>query len=195
MVIDRSQITLGILAGGRATRLDGLDKAWLERDGVPQVLRIARRFDAQVATVIVSANRDLSRYTDHGIAPVPDGLTCAGPMAGLDAMSRACRTPWLLTVPVDVIGVNECLSQTLAAEASPAGAFAVDEDGPQPLVALWCMDALREVIASAIANRDFAIHALQERLDMTRVHFAGVRFGNLNTPADLVAAGMDRHHE
>ena len=36
-------ITVGILGGGRATRLGGADKAWLIRDGQPQVLRLARR--------------------------------------------------------------------------------------------------------------------------------------------------------
>jgi molybdopterin-guanine dinucleotide biosynthesis protein A len=34
--------------------------------------------------------------------------------------------------------------------------------------------------------------ALQARLQMTAVHFKGVRFGNLNTPDDLQAAGI-RH--
>lgn len=195
MVIDPDSITLGILAGGRATRLDGLDKAWLERDGVPQVLRIARHFDSHVATVIASANWNLPRYSDHAIVAVADDLPDAGPMAGLDAMSRICRTPWLLTIPVDVIGVNECLLQTLAAEAGINGAFAIDDDGTQPLVALWRMVALRELIASAIASHEFAIHALQARLKMARVHFLGVRFGNLNTPADLIAAEMDQTHE
>lgn len=187
----KSDITLGILAGGRASRLGGLDKAWLERGGVPQVLRIARRFDAQVATVIVSANRDLSRYAEHGMATVADALPDAGPIGGLDALARICHTPWLLTLPVDVIGVNECLLQTLAAEATATGTFAADDDGPQPLVALWCLDALSEAIAAAIASRDFAIHALQERLKMAQVRFAGVRFGNLNTPTDLSAAGIE----
>lgn len=195
MVIDPDSVTLGIFAGGRASRLDGLDKAWLERDGIPQVLRIARCFDSQVATVIASANRDLSRYTDHGLAPVADEVADAGPMAGLDAISRMCRTRWLLTIPVDVIGVDECLLQNLAAEAGTTGSFAIDRDGPQPLVALWHVERLRAGIASAIASEKFAIHALQDRLKMARVHFPGVRFGNLNTPADLIAAGMDQRDE
>ena len=46
-MLERGALTLGILAGGRATRLGGRDKAWLQRDGVPQVVRIARRFDAE----------------------------------------------------------------------------------------------------------------------------------------------------
>jgi molybdopterin-guanine dinucleotide biosynthesis protein A len=187
----KSDITLGILAGGRASRLGGLDKAWLERAGVPQVLRIARRFDAQVATVIVSANRDLSHYSEHGFTAVVDGLPDAGPIGGIDALTRTCRTPWLLTLPVDVVGVNECLLQTLGAEASATGVFAVDDDGPQPLVALWQADALREAIAAAIASRNFAVHVLQDQLGMTQVRFPGVRFGNLNTPADLLAAGIE----
>ena len=186
----KSDITLGILAGGRASRLGGLDKAWLERDGVPQVLRIARRFDAKVATVIVSANQDLPRYVDHGLTAVVDDVLEVGPIGGIDTLIRTCRTPWLLTIPVDVIGVNECLLRTLAAEAAATGAFAVDDDGPQPLVALWRVDALREAIAAAIARRNFAIHALQDQLGMAQVRFSGVRFGNLNTSADLIAAGI-----
>ena len=58
-MLPASQVTLGILAGGRATRLGGRDKAWLTRGGVPQVLRIARRFGAECSAVCVSANRDL----------------------------------------------------------------------------------------------------------------------------------------
>ncbi len=110
-------------------------------------------------------------------------------------MARTCTTQWLLTLPVDVMAVNEPLLRTLAAEATGNGAFATDDDGLQPLVALWRVEALREAISAVVVSHDFAIHALQQRLKMTRVHLVGVRFGNLNTPADLIAAGMDRHHE
>jgi molybdopterin-guanine dinucleotide biosynthesis protein A len=34
------------------------------------------------------------------------------------------------------------------------------------------------------------VQALQTRRGMARVRFAGVRFGNLNTPGDLAAAGI-----
>ena len=185
-----AQVTLGILAGGRAMRLGGIDKAWLERDGVPQVLRFVRRFASQVDAVLVSANRDPARFAAHGLATVADVVPDAGPIGGIDALARECRTPWLLTLPVDLVGVNECLLQSLSAAAAGHGAFAVDDAGPQPLVALWIVAGLRERVAAAIADHDFAIHRLQERLGMPAVRFAGVRFGNLNTPADLAAAGM-----
>jgi len=188
--IGAPEITLGILAGGRATRLGGCDKAWLERDGVPQVLRMSRRFASEVSTVLVSANRHDARYPSHGLTMVADRIPDVGPLGGLDALAAACTTPWLLTIPVDLVGVNECLVPTLIASAGDNGAFAQDDDGLQPLVALWRIEKLRPVVTEAMKAGEHAIQALQARMDMACVPFTGVRFGNLNTPADLVAAGI-----
>ena len=183
-------ITLGLLAGGAGSRLGGADKAWLQRGGMPQVLRLAKRLSGETASVLVSANRDLQRYTDAGLTASPDRRSNIGPIAGLDALVAACATPWLLTIPVDLVDVNDCLLRTLAAAAGE-GAFAIDDDGAQPLVALWRVETLRATSSQALAENDTAIHALQARIGMTGVRFAGFRFGNLNTPADLAAAGIE----
>jgi molybdopterin-guanine dinucleotide biosynthesis protein A len=184
-------VTLGILAGGRATRLGGRDKAWLERDGMPQVVRIAGRFSAQVQRILVSANTGAGRYHAHGLTVVPDQEPGLGPLAGLDALARACDSEWLLTLPVDIVGCNECLLPTMALGATETGAFAADEEGVQPLVALWRVERLREGARRALVGDDHAVRALQARLEMACVRFDGVRFGNLNTPGDLRAAGFD----
>ena len=189
-MIGISDITLGILAGGRATRLSGCDKAWLERDGVPQVLRMSRRFAAEVSSVLVSANRLDARYPLLGLTVVADRIQDVGPLGGLEALAAACRTSWLLTVPVDLVGVNECLVPTLIASAGDNGAFAQDDDGLQPLVALWRIETLRRDLTEAMRAGEHATQALQARMGMSCVRFTGVRFGNLNTPADLVAAGI-----
>lgn len=190
--ISTADITLGLLAGGRASRLQGVDKSWLVRDGLPQVLRWQRRFAGEVRHVHVSANRDLQRYADAGLEAVPDRLEGdRGPIAGLDALLARCETPWLFTLPVDLVGTNDCLLRTLVAERGQDGAFAEDEDGPQPLVALWRVEAARDAVARCITDGETAVHRLQARLSMTSVRFPGVRFGNLNTPDDLVAAGFD----
>lgn len=185
-----SAITLGILAGGGATRLGGCDKAWLERDGVPQVVRLAQACTGAFSAVLVSANRDLPRYAQQGLVAVADRVRDAGPLGGLDALAHACATPWLLTLPVDLVGVNECLLPTLRAAAGGHGAVTVDDDGLQPLVALWRTAALRDAAVAALADADHAVHALQSRLGMTRVRLAGVRLGNVNTFADMAAAGI-----
>ena len=187
-MLERGALTLGILAGGRATRLGGRDKAWLQRDGVPQVVRIARRFDAECGAVLVSANRDLSRYAEHGLRAVADEVADIGPLGGIDMLCAHCETPWLLTMPVDIVDANDCLLRTLA-NAGDDGAVADDGDGLQPLVALYRVEALREAVAAAIAAGDFSVQAMQQRMALARVRFAGLRFGNLNTPDDLRLAG------
>lgn len=184
-------ITLGVLAGGRATRLGGLDKAWLERGGVPQVLRWQRRFAHEVAAMLVSANRDLPRYAEVHLPAVADRVSGdVGPLAGLESLLAHCTTPWLLTLPVDLVGVNECLLPTLVSASGETGAFAQDEEGEQPLVALWRTETARPAVARALASGHHAIRSLQEALSMHPVRFTGVRFGNLNTRDDLRAAGM-----
>jgi molybdopterin-guanine dinucleotide biosynthesis protein A len=121
---------------------------------------------------------------------VADRIPDVGPLGGLDALAAACATPWLLTIPVDLVGVNECLLPTLIASAGDSGAFAQDDDGVQPLVALWRVEKLLRAVPRALEAGEYAMQSLQERMDMVCVRFTGVRFGNLNTPADLVAAGM-----
>ena len=187
-MLPASQVTLGILAGGRATRLGGRDKAWLARGGTPQVLRIARRFGAECSAVCISANRDLDAYATHGLDAVSDRHPDIGPMGGIDALLAACRTPWLLTLPVDLVDANDCLLRSLAA-AGGDGALAEDDDGLQPLVALYRVDALRDPLQQAITARQYSVQTLQAQLGLPIVRFSGFRFGNLNTPEDLRLAG------
>ena len=184
-----SSVTLGILAGGRGSRLGGCDKAWIVRDGLSQVERIARRFEHQTRTVIVSANRDGARFEALGFRVVADRVPDLGPIGGLDALAHACTTPWLLTVPVDLVSVNDCLLRTLAS-AGGQGASVEDEDGVQPLVALWWVEALRGEVDARLRGPDGerSVQDLQASLAMPRIRLNGVRFGNLNTRDDLDAA-------
>lgn len=183
-------LTLGLLAGGRASRLGGRDKAWLERDGQPQVMRLQHAFAPRVARVLVSANAALDRYAALGLATVQDRIPDAGPISGLDALVAATTTPWLLTLPVDLVHVDTRLLPMLALLTGDTGAYAIDDDGVQPLVALWPVARARPVIDAAFARGDYAIRGLQQGLGMQAVRLDGVRFGNLNTPDDLIDAGI-----
>lgn len=185
-------ITLGIVAGGRASRLGGLDKAWLERDGVPQVLRLVNALASEVDRIIISANRCLSRYDAVGLTVVADSAQRSGqgPIAALDALVRASTTTWLVTFPVDLVEVPSGSVAALCAGRGADGTYARDDDGAQPLVALWRVAALRAAL-DAVGPGPVAVHALHARMRTSCVRFVGVTFGNLNTPDDLAAAGID----
>ena len=193
--ITTTQITLGILAGGRAIRLGGLDKAWLHRDGVPLVLRWARHFEAQVEQVLVSANAQLPRYAQKGLRALPDRVkgdadAWHGPLAGIDALLAACTTDWLLTLPVDAQHLPDDFIAQLWQSSDADGSAAADASGPQPLFALYRVESTRPIVESALRSGDYAVHRLQSRLALARVDFEDVRFGNLNTLDDLAAAGI-----
>ncbi|QWP75026.1 molybdenum cofactor guanylyltransferase [Lysobacter sp. K5869] len=190
MLLAPSDVTLGLLAGGRATRLGGIDKAWLLRDGEPQALRLARAFAPVVVATAVSANRDLPRYARYGLRAVADRVPDLGPLGGVDALAAAADTPWLLTLPVDALNAEVALLSALAAAQNGQGAYAVDDDGVQPLFALWPVAALRAALAPALAQRRLAVRELQAGLGMAALRLSGLRLGNLNTPADLAAAGI-----
>jgi molybdopterin-guanine dinucleotide biosynthesis protein A len=189
-----ADVTLGLLAGGAGRRLGGVDKAWLERGGVPQVVRIAGAAAPFAGAIVVSSNADPRRFEAHGWPVVRDALPGQGPIAGLDALARACRSDWLLTLPVDLVEVPPSAIDTLLATAcgGGAGGWVEDADGPQPLVAVWRAGPLRASAASAIESGDLAVHDLGSRLDMVRVHLPDVRFGNLNTESDLRAQHVSR---
>ncbi|MBO9829245.1 NTP transferase domain-containing protein [Xanthomonas sp. A2111] len=194
----RRAITLGILAGGRAQRLGGCDKAWLQRDGQSQVQWLLQALAPQVSAVLVSANRSLPRYAAVGLQAVPDRVAAPpdaerslGPIAGLDALAAACATPWLLTVPVDLCRLPPDLTAMLVAAATDHdGAWVEDAAGAQPLVALYRVAALRPALAEALAAGRYAPRALQQRLRMLSVALPEIVLGNLNTPQDLAAAGI-----
>ncbi len=67
----RLPVTLGLLAGGQGRRLGGVDKAWLVRDGQPQVERLAAMFPG-VSAVLVSSNAVDGRYAASGLRVVAD---------------------------------------------------------------------------------------------------------------------------
>ena len=193
--IATNQITLGILAGGRAIRLGGLDKAWLHRDGVPLVLRWARHFETQVAQILVSANAHLPRYAQKGLRALPDRVrgdadTWHGPLAGIDALLATCTTDWLLSLPVDAQHLPDDFLAQLWQSSDADGSAAADASGPQPLFALYRVESARPIVESALRSGDYAVHRMQSRLALARVDFEDVRFGNLNTLDDLAAAGI-----
>lgn len=96
------EITVLILAGGRGTRMGGRDKGLIPVSGKPAIEHILERLGAQSGQFIISANRNLDRYTAYGHRVVTDCIDgFPGPLAGILTGLDACETQFLLTVPVD----------------------------------------------------------------------------------------------
>ena len=102
MSIDRQQITGLVLAGGRGSRMGGVDKGLQNHQGVPLALHALLRLQPQVGEVMINANRNLGAYESMGVPVWPDAQAdFPGPLAGVLAGLERCETPYLVTVPCD----------------------------------------------------------------------------------------------
>jgi len=114
-MIDPQHITGLVLAGGRGSRMGGVDKGLQQHSGVPLALHALRRLAPQVGTAMINANRNLEAYAAFGVPVWPDAVPdYAGPLAGFLAGLAHCDTPYLVTVPCDSPLFPDDLVQRLA---------------------------------------------------------------------------------
>lgn len=117
-MINASDITALILAGGRGSRMGGVDKGLQNFNGMPLALHTLTRLQISggVGEIMINANRNLAAYESFGVAVWPDVLAdYAGPLAGFLTGLERCETPYLLTVPCDTPLLPLDLAQRLAA--------------------------------------------------------------------------------
>jgi len=188
-MIDKSEITAVILAGGRGQRMGGTDKGLVAVAGKPLVEHVLGIVACQAGQVIISANRNHERYQAFGHPVLADTLAgYQGPLAGLLAGMRAARTPYLATVPCDgpFLGANHVARLAAALEAAQAD-IAIAHDGHrlQPVHAL-VRTALRADLEGFLAagERKTALWQARHRCAHADFSDAPQQFFNLNTPGD-----------
>ncbi len=154
-MIDASHITGVILAGGKGSRMGGVDKGLQNFNGMPLALATLMRLQIQVGAVMINANRNLGAYESFGVPVWPDVLAdYAGPLAGFLTGLEHCDTPWMVTVPCDTPLFPLDLVERLAhaadeQDAEIAMAAAREEDGQlrtQPVFSLIRVDLLESLV-------------------------------------------------
>jgi molybdopterin-guanine dinucleotide biosynthesis protein A len=150
-----SDITGLVLAGGRGSRMGGVDKGLQNFNGIPLALYTLMRLQPQVGELMVNANRNLSAYEAFGAPVWPDVLSdYAGPLAGFLTGLERCETPWLVTVPCDTPLFPHDLVARLAQAADQDGAeiamaAAREEDGQLRAQPVFCL-LRRELMESLV---------------------------------------------
>lgn len=159
-MINAHDITALVLAGGRGTRMGGVDKGLQTFNGTPLALHTLLRLQMQqgglIGEVMINANRNLAAYEAFGAPVWPDSLPdYAGPLAGFMTGLERCETPFLMTVPCDTPLFPPDLAVRLAdalGRENPdiAMAAAREEDGQirtQPVFCLLRADLLESLVA------------------------------------------------
>ena len=98
----RRELSGVILAGGKSSRMGGVDKAFLTVDGLPVVERTIRLFQGCFAQTIVVTNSP-EKYRKFGDAELTGDLfPNLGPLAGIHAGLSLARFPYAFVAACDM---------------------------------------------------------------------------------------------
>jgi molybdopterin-guanine dinucleotide biosynthesis protein A len=189
-------VTGVVLAGGRASRMGGRDKAFAAVGGEPIAVRTIRIFRGLFPEVIVATNRP-ERFASLGVTTVADEFPGAGPLAGIHAALRAARHPHVFVAACDMPGLDADVIRFLLSRIGDADAVVPRWDRDiEPLHAVYAVRLRPRMEAALRAGR----HALRDFLPDVRVDYvaedelARIRgtarsMLNVNTPEELAAVG------
>jgi molybdenum cofactor guanylyltransferase len=200
--VDKSEITGIVLAGGRGSRMGGIDKGLQFYKGMPLAKHAIQQLQPQVGTLMINANRNLDDYRVWGKqfaanVIVDDLADFAGPLAGFLVGLQNCKTPYLMTVPCDTPRfpadlVSRLGDALLQKNAEIAMVSSPDEEGVLRHQPVFCL-IKRELEGSLKAftdagGRKIGAWAAQHKLvrvDFNETHDDPKAFFNANTLEDL----------
>ena len=185
-----SNITGLILAGGKGSRMGGVDKGLQSFRGKRLVDHVYERLVPQVGGVIINANQNHDEYKTLGVRVVSDAIEgYAGPLAGLHAGLSVSKRPFLASVPCDSPLLPTDLVERLYNRLDETGAeLAVAKTGDQPHP-VFCLvrRALADHLAEFLKGGGRKIDAWYATLNVVEVAFddEAEAFSNINTREEL----------
>jgi molybdopterin-guanine dinucleotide biosynthesis protein A len=184
-MIPASAITGIMLCGGKALRMDGVEKALQAAGGAPLVGHLRDRLAPQVGAILISANREATAYAAWGDAVVPDAVPDLGPLGGLLSVLDVVESPWAFCCPGDAPLLDRSLVGRLAEVLERDNAsMAMPHDGerPQPLFLLM-QTAMRDPLRQYLADGGRSVLGFTERVGTAVMPASDIRasFLNVNT--------------
>jgi molybdopterin-guanine dinucleotide biosynthesis protein A len=188
----RDDVTALILAGGKATRLGGVDKRGLVIEGRTIFERQVEALHPCVAEIMVSAPRAVPGYRTV-VDPVPD----VGPLAGIAAGLAAATTPWMFVIAGDMPHVHRAFVELVLSHGDArADAVGIRIGSlPEPLCTMLRVAVWRPIVTDRISKRRLKASSLltDEEVRVRWIEEAEVRaidpllrvLHNVNAPTDL----------
>jgi molybdenum cofactor guanylyltransferase len=184
-----SEITAVILAGGRGSRMGGIDKGLVELNGKPLIEHVIAAIEPQVGSLMINANRNHQAYAELGYPVISDSMQdYQGPLAGFLAAMEAAQTSDILTVPCDGPLLAEDLVKRLReAREKEQAEIAVAFDGKrlQPVYAL-IPTRLKTSLQTYLDGGDRKIDLWYGQHRFAKADFSDIpaTFVNVNTPEE-----------
>jgi molybdenum cofactor guanylyltransferase len=194
-VKDHNNVAAFVLAGGASRRM-GRDKALLELDGLPMVMRMARLAEPHVASVTVVGPAE--RYASLGLSVVSDRWVGIGPLGGIATALSGSSADWNLILGCDLPYLTTEWIEWLIARTieSPVQAVVPESRrGLEPLAAMYRQDcglAFATALKRGVRRVSEAVGEISfEKVTAGQWQELGstdILFHNMNTPEDFAEA-------
>jgi molybdopterin-guanine dinucleotide biosynthesis protein A len=185
-----------ILAGGRATRMNNVDKGLVLLQNKPLIAHVIDRVKPQADEILINANREIASYVAFGYPVLRDeNDEFIGPLAGFSLGLQHAKNDYVLTVPCDSPLLPLDLADRLLngmAEAHADIAVASSDGNTHPVFCLMKKSVLPSLIAFLDAG-ERKVSTWQKSLNYIEVDFSDNSdgFTNLNTFEDLKALELN----
>ena len=172
-----------ILAGGKGSRMNGIDKGLLEYKGQRLVEHAIASVSTQVDDIIISANRNIEEYAGLGHRVVSDdSRRFDGPLAGISSAAPYTRHDWIYIIPCDMPLLPASLAATLVQHTNNSKLVAISNDNHLQLVFLMHRN-LRVSIKLYLQKGGRTVMRWLDSVDHHTVVLDNVDyFYNINTP-------------
>jgi molybdopterin-guanine dinucleotide biosynthesis protein A len=180
-------LAAAILAGGRATRLGGVNKGALEIGGAAIVDRELAAIGAVASDIFVVGQPD-PFWTARGLRVIGDDVPGAGPLGGIYTALVHSPAERTLVVGCDMPFLAADVLERLAAVEDADVVVARSARGLEPLCAIYARACAAE-IRERLDRRAYEASALPAGFRITEVGVErALVFVNVNTPHDYERA-------
>ena len=186
MKTGRVKVLGAIIAGGKSSRMGGVEKPFLKLNNQTLLAHIVTRISPQVDHIVVNANGTAARFD---LPVVPDLLTALQtPLVGLHAvLAYAQNFDAVLTVPGD----GPFLPHDLCERLKPGPAIARSREQDHYLTGLWPANLFSKLDDAIIKGGMVRMQDWVAACGAAKVSWpvqSPDPFFNINTPEDLALA-------
>jgi len=192
-------VTAVILAGGRSQRM-GVDKTQMELGGQTLLLHVVEALYPLAGQTIIVTNRPeelpLDKLPDD-IVVTTDEVAYQGPLGGLVTACSHVENEWILSSAADMPWINADIVNYLCAQCAEHDVvIPVGPQGPEPLLALYRVEAIEPAGRKVLTSGRRRIVAMFDELDVKEIARSELEaidpglatFFNINTQADFSQA-------
>ena len=179
-----------ILAGGRATRMGGMDKGLIQFRDQPLIQHAISRLRPQVDEILINSNREIAQYETFGFKVLQDeNSEFLGPLSGMLLGLKHATHDLVLSVPCDSpllpLNLAERLYNGMLGSLTDI-AVASSDDNAHPVFCLMKKSILHSLEAFLDAG-ERKVSAWQKSQAYCEVDFSDCAnaFVNLNTLEEL----------